>query len=179
MKKLKYSLLSGLVFGIIIGIYCYVTNKEEIAIVLSIFCFITFSIISYFKMFSKIDFSEEFEKIDKKSIIYSGLANHFKDNISVGGTLYLLENKIVFQTNAINFAQRHQKIIELNEIDKTDFRKTMGLINNGIFIKTKDNVMEEFVVNKREIWKEQIEKVMKINSSEIAKQTETERSTNG
>lgn len=179
MKKLKYSLLSGLVFGIIIGIYCYVTNKEEIAIVLSIFCFITFSIISYFKMFSKIDFSEEFEKIDKKSIIYSGVANHFKDNISVGGTLYLLENKIVFQTNAINFAQRHQKIIELNEIDKTDFRKTMGLINNGIFIKTKDNVMEEFVVNKREIWKEQIEKVMKIYSSEIEKQTETERSTNG
>ena len=96
MKKLKYSLLSGLVFGIIIGIYCYVTNKEEIAIVLSIFCFITFSIISYFKMFSKINFSEEFEKIDKKSIIYSGLANHFKDNISVGGTLYLLENKIIF-----------------------------------------------------------------------------------
>ena len=55
----------------------------------------------------------------------------------------------------------------------------MGLINNGIFIKTKDNVMEEFVVNKREIWKEQIEKVMKINSSEIEKQRETERSTNG
>ena len=167
MKKLKYSLLSGLVFGIIVGIYCYATNKEEIAIVASIFCFITFSIISYFKMFSKIDFSEEFEKIDKKSIIYSGLANHFKDDISVGGTLYLLENKIVFQTNAINFIKRHQKIIELNEIDKTDFRKTMGLINNGIFIKTKDNITEEFVVNKRETWKEQIENVMKINSNKI------------
>lgn len=43
MKKLKYSLLSGLVFGIIVGIYCYVTKKEEIAIVLSIFCFIEYS----------------------------------------------------------------------------------------------------------------------------------------
>jgi hypothetical protein len=64
-------------------------------------------------------------------------------------------------------------------IDKTDFRKKMGLINNGIFLKTKDNVMEEFIVNKREIWKEQIGKVMKINSSEIEKQTETEKSTNG
>lgn len=179
MKKLKYSILSGLVFGIIVGIYCYLTNKEEIAIVLSIFCFITFSIISYFKMFSKINFSEEFEKIEKKSIIYSGLASRFKDNISVGGTLYLLKNKIIFQTNVINFAQRHQKIIELNEIDKTDFRKTMGLINNGMFIKTKDNVMEEFIVNKREIWKEQIEKAMKINSSEIEIQIETVRSTNG
>jgi ABC-type transport system involved in multi-copper enzyme maturation permease subunit len=178
MKKIKYSLLSGLVFGIIVGIYCYATNKEEIAIVVSIFCFITFSIISYFKMFSKMDFSAEFEKIDKNSIIYSGLANHFKDDISVGGTLYLLGNKIVFQTNAINFTKRHQKIIELNEIDKTDFRKTMGLINNGIFIKTKDNVTEEFVVNKRETWKEQIEKVMKINSSESEKQILTE-STNG
>lgn len=161
--------MSGLVFGTIIGVYCYATNKKEIAIVLSIFCFIAFSILSYLRIFSKIDFSEEFEKIDKKSIIYSGLASHFKDNISVGGTLYLLENKIIFQTNAINFIKRHQKIIELNEIDKTDFRKTMGLINNGIFIKTKDNVMEEFVVNKRETWKEQIEKALKINSSEIEK----------
>lgn len=167
MKKIKYSLLSGLVFGIIIGFYCYVTNKKEIAIILSIFCFLTFSIISYFKMFSKIDFSEEFEKIDKKSIIYSGLANHYKDNISVGGTLYLLENKIIFQSNAINFVKRHQKIIELNEIDKTDFTKTIGLINNGLYIKTKDNITEEFVVNKRETWKKQIEKVMGINSSEI------------
>jgi len=170
MQKLKYSLLSGIIFGIIIGIYCYVTNKEKIAIVLSIFCFIAFSIISYFKMFSKIDFSTEFEKIDKKSIIYSGLANHFKDNISVGGILYLLENKIIFQTNAINFTKRHQKIIELNEIDETDFRKTMGLINNGLFIKTKDNVVEKFVVNKRDTWKEQIEKTMRINSSKIDKQ---------
>jgi|SRR5690554_5598403 len=170
MQKLKYSLLSGIIFGIIIGIYCYVTNKEKIAIVLSIFCFIAFSIISYFKMFSKIDFSTEFEKIDKKSIIYSGLANHFKDNISVGGILYLLENKIIFQTNAINFTKRHQKIIELNEIDETDFRKTMGLINNGLFIKTKDNVVEKFVVNKRDTWKEQIEKTMRINSSKIEKQ---------
>jgi len=169
MKKLKYSLLSGLVFGLIVGVYCYATNKEEIAIAVSIFCFITFTIISYFKMFSKIDFSEEFEKIDEKSIIYSGLANHFKNDISVGGTLYLLENKIVFQTNAINFMKRHQEIIDLNEIDKTDFRKTLGLINNGIFIKTKDNLTQEFVVNKRETWKEQIEKMMKINSSEIEK----------
>ena len=170
MKKIKYSLLSGLIFGIIVGIYCYATKKEEIAIVVSIFCFISFSIISYFKMFSKIDFSSEFEKINEKSIIYSGLANHFKDNISVGGTLYLLENKIIFQTNAINFAKRYQKIIELNEIDETDFRKTMGLINNGLDIKTKDNVVEKFVVNKRETWKEQIEKTMRINSSEIEKQ---------
>ena len=169
MKKLKYSLLSGLVFGIIVGIYCYVTNKEEIAIVLSIFCFITFSIISYFKMFSKIDFSEKFEKINEKSILYSGLANHFKDNISVGGTLYLLENKIIFQTNAINFSQRHQTIIELNEINQTDFRKTLGFINNGLFIKTKKNEIEEFVVNKRVTWKEKIEKAMILNSIEIEK----------
>ena len=39
--------------------------------------------------------------------------------------------------------------------------------------------MEEFVVNKREIWKEQIEKVLKINSNEIEKQTEIKISTNG
>ena len=55
----------------------------------------------------------------------------------------------------------------------------MGLINNGIYIKTKENVVEEFVVNKRETWKEQIEKLMEINSSEIEKQIKTEKSTNG
>ena len=157
MKSFKYSIFSGLIFGIIVGIYCYFSNMEEIAIVVSVFCFVIFSIISYFKMFSKIDFATEFEKIEETSIIYSGLANHFKDDISVGGTLYLLKNKIIFQSNAINFLKRHQRIIELSEIDNTDFRKTLGFVNNGIFIKTKDNFIDEFVVNKREIWKEKIE----------------------
>jgi hypothetical protein len=120
-------------------------------------------------MFSKIDFSEKFEKINEKSILYLGLTNHFKDNISVGGTLYLLENKIIFQTNAINFSQRHQTIIELNEINQTDFRKTLGFINNGLFIKTKKNEIEEFVVNKRVTRKEKIEKAMILNSIEIEK----------
>jgi len=80
--------------------------------------------------------------------------------------MYLLADKIIFQTNAINFLKRHQKIIELNEIDKTDFGKTMGLMNNGIIIRTRDNVAEEFVVNNREMWKKEIEDAMKINSSE-------------
>jgi len=80
--------------------------------------------------------------------------------------MYLLADKIIFQTNAINFLERHQKIIELNEIDKTDFGKTMGLMNNGLIIRTRDNVAEEFVVNNREMWKKEIEDAMKINLSE-------------
>ena len=165
MKRIKYSLFTGLIFGIFVGIYCFATNKKEIALVMTIFCSITFSIISYFKLFSKITESEEFEKIEKKSIIYSGLANHFKNNISVGGTLYLLKERIIFQTNAINFSQKHQKVIELNEIDQTDFRKTLGLINNGLSIKTKNGGISEFVVNKRDIWKEQIEKEISKNKT--------------
>jgi len=159
MIKIRNSILAGFILGIIISTYLAFNIQMDVAIVIGVFFAIVSPVLFYFKMFSKIDYTIKFKKIDNNSIIYSGLANHFKNGISVGGTLYLLKDKLIFQTNAINYTQRHEHIINLNEIREVIFADTMGFISNGLFVKTNNNGKEQFVVNKREIWKEEIEKL--------------------
>lgn len=163
--KIKYSILAGLLLAVITFIYLAITTKMDIAIVLSLFIFFISPFLFYFKMFSKVDFSTKFQKIDKNLVIYDGMVSHFKDGITVGGTLYLLDDKLIFQTNSINFIKRHEQTIFLSQIAEVEFVKTMGLVNNGLLIKIKDNQNEQFVVNKREIWKEQIEKYLIDNNN--------------
>jgi hypothetical protein len=86
------------------------------------------------------------------------MSSHFKDGITVGGTLYLLSDRLIFQTNLINFIKRHEQTILLNQITKVDTVDTFGLVSNGLLIKNRNYENEQFVVTKREVWKEQIEK---------------------
>ena len=139
-------------------IYLKITSKTDIAIVLSIFIFLVSSFIIYFKILSKIDFFGEFQKIEKNLVIYSGMANHFKNGIAVGGNLFLLNDKLIFQSNLINFTNRHELIIPLNQVENIDFTNTLGIVGNGMNVKINNGKLEQFVVNRREIWKEQIEK---------------------
>ena len=156
MTRLKYSLFSGIILGIIVYIYCLATSKDEIAIVIGLFCFILFSVISYFKIFFQIRENVIFQKFDKNKVIYSGLANHVYNGITVGGKMYLLSNKLIFQSNLMNFTHKHELTIELNQIINIDFSKTMDVIDNGLVIETYDKNREQFVVNKREVWKDLI-----------------------
>lgn len=160
MIKIRNSILTGLAFGLILGIYLYYNYKTDVAIVVTVFCSIAFMILTYFRMFRKIDYSFTFRKIDKAAIVYSGLASHFVGDISVGGTLYVLKDELVFQTNAINFMFRHELVIGFNQITDVNFRDTMGFISNGLFVRTNDGKVAEFVVNNRDFWKEQIDKAM-------------------
>src|SRR6476620_12751949 len=98
MIKIRYSVLAGLLFALIMFIYLAITSKMDIAIVVSIFIFIVSPFLFYFKMFSKVDFDGKFQKINKGLVVYSGLASHLKDGITVGGTLYLLSDRLIFQT---------------------------------------------------------------------------------
>ncbi|MFH6945021.1 hypothetical protein [Flavobacterium sp. FlaQc-50] len=158
--KIKYSILSGLIFAVIMFTYLAYTVKIDIAIIVSVFILVLSPILFYFKIFSKIDFSIKFQDIDKQLVIYHGMTNHFKDGIAVGGTLYLMSDRLIFQTNLINYIKRHEQIILLNQIEAVEFVKTMGLVSNGILIKNKNSQEEQFVVNKREVWKEHIEKYL-------------------
>jgi hypothetical protein len=156
--KIRYSILAGLLFAVIMFIYLAITAKMDIAIFVSVFIFLISPFLFYFKMFSKVDFSSNFQKVDKKSIIYSGMSSHFKDGITIGGTLYLLSDRLIFQTNIINFINRHEQTILLNQIIKVDTVDTFRLVSNGLLIKNRNYENEQFVVTKREVWKEQIEK---------------------
>jgi len=156
MKRIRYSLLSGLIFGLIVLIYCMFTAKNEIAIVVGLFCFLVFSPIAYFKIFWGIKDDLRFKEIYNADINYSSRANHIYNGISVGGKLYLTNSEIIFQTNLINFTQKHECAIKLTDIKNVEFYKTLKLIENGIQIENHSNRIERFVVPKKEKWMERI-----------------------
>jgi len=108
-------------------------------------------------MFYNVDFDVKFQNIDKSLVIYSGLSNHFKDGMTVGGTLYLLRDRLIFQTNLINFIKRHEHTILLNQINDVSIVNTSGFFKNELLIHNKDGDDEMFIVNKRIVWKNEIE----------------------
>lgn len=158
-KRLKYSVVSGLIFGISVSIYTQTKfNKTDLTIVLGVFCFVFFSIISFFKLFANItDAKFVYQLKGNKAILYSSRANHYIGRLSVGGKLYLLNDKIIFQTNLINFTSKHEVCIYLNEITAIRFETTYGLFDMDFIIETV-NGNERFMSKRREIWKERIEK---------------------
>ena len=117
-------------------------------------------------MFSKIDNEQtQFQQID--NIIYSGRANHYLNGITVGGNLYLSKNQVIFQTNILNFLQKHECVINVEDIVSIDFEKTLGLVNNSLSIGTKNGLYEKFVVTNRDIWKKKIEEQSKELNLEV------------
>ena len=155
---LTVSLMVLFFVGFGIGVYLTIKENWVLALVVGLFSAVVFSISSYLKLFSKIDNeSTSFQKIDKNSIIYSGLASHYKDGISVGGKLYLSNNQLVFQSNFFSFIKRHESIIDLSEIVAVNFDDSLSLLRNGLSIATSKR-NEKFIVYKREFWAEQIAK---------------------
>ncbi|MBB2151429.1 GRAM domain-containing protein [Pedobacter gandavensis] len=158
MTNFKKSILAGLVFGLGIGLYLTIKENWVLALVVGLFSGVVFSISSYMKLFSKMDNeSSSFQKIDKNSIIYSGLANHYKDGISVGGKLYLSNNQLIFRSNIFSFIKRHESIIVLSEIVAVNFDDSFAPLRNGLSIVTSKR-SEKFIVYKRGFWAEQIAK---------------------
>lgn len=167
--KIIYSILSGLIFALIVFLYLAFTSKMDIAIVIGIFIFLISPFMFYFKIFINIDLKSEFQKIDRKKVIYYGLSNYDKNGIQVGGTLYLQNDKLIFQTNFINLTNRHQQLISLNQILEISFKDTMGFIKNGLQLKNVDGQVINFMVYKRDIWKGFIEQQMTLNNQSINK----------
>ena len=93
-------------------------------------------------------------KIDTEAdetILFDTGANHFKGAEAVGGKLYLTNKRIVFKSHKVNI-QNHELSISLSDIDKVDRYKTLGLVDNGLSIKTVENKNEKFVVQQIDEW---------------------------
>lgn len=160
MKRFKYSIVLGLITTFALIAYMYFTQKKDydVLIVMAVFLFIFMTLFSYFKMFSHIKNTEiKFQKI--KQIIYSGRANHFLNGITVGGTLYVLKDKFVFQTNLLNFLHKHECEVFLKDIIHIDFKKDFGIVNYTLTLTTADNLNERFVVTNTDFWEKEIERV--------------------
>ena len=91
-------------------------------------------------------------------VIYSGAANHFLNGESVGGGLYLMNDKVLFKSHKLNI-QNHELLLDINEVAEVHFYNTLGIIPNGLEIRTTNGKVEKFVVYKRKIWKQKIDKL--------------------
>ena len=94
-----------------------------------------------------------------RNVIHYGGANHFKGFEAVGGKLYLYQDQLEFKSHEFNI-QVHSLFIPLKEIKEVGFYNTLGLIPNGLKITWGDGKIEKFVVQKRKLWREEINKAI-------------------
>ena len=159
MTEIKNSILAGVIFGLIFGLFQAFSRDINYALIVGPISGLLFGIAVYFFVTSKtVKRQTQIEKSDDKTIVYSGGANHFINGEAVGGKLYLLTDKIQFQSHNFNI-QNHGLIIEIEQIKDVSFYNTLGLIPNGLAITTLNGKKEKFVVSNRRLWKEEIEKL--------------------
>ena len=95
-----------------------------------------------------------------EEIIKKGAANHFVKIESVGGQLFLTNERVVFKSHSINI-QTHELSIPFNQIEDIGKRNTLLIVPNGIFIKLITGKIEKFVVWKRNEWISKIKEFLK------------------
>jgi hypothetical protein len=99
-----------------------------------------------------------------ENVVKEGLANLWKGKEAVGGKLYLTEQSLVHKGHKMNI-QGGNVEINLKDIDHLEFytNKLFGLsiINNGLMVVDKGGNQYKFVVNKRDSWKDEIERLRK------------------
>jgi hypothetical protein len=159
MTEKRNSILAGLAFGFLFGLFLAFRFEVKYALIAGPISGLAFGFAIYFFVTSKIVKKQtQIENVDGEPIIHSGGANHFKNVEAVGGKLYLFKNKLQFKSHNFN-VQNHGETIELDQIQGVSFYNTLGIIPNGLAIKRNDGQIEKFVVNGRRIWKEEIEKL--------------------
>ena len=157
MTEIRNSILAGLAFGLLFVIFLAIPFGVTYALIAGPISGLAFGIIVYFFVTSRTVKKQTQIQTDCEKIIHSGGANHFINGEAVGGKLYLLTDKLQFQSHNFNF-QNHGQTIDLNQIKEISFYNTLRLIPNGLAITTLDGQTEKFVVNGRQLWKEKIEK---------------------
>ncbi len=161
MTEIRNSVLAGLAFGILFGVFLAFHFEIKYALIGGSISGLLLGLAIYFFVTSKtVKKQTQIENINGEPSIHSGGANHFRNVEAVGGRLYLLKDRLQFQSHSFN-VQNHGQSIYLSEIKQVSFYNTLGLIPNGLAIKKKDGQTEKFVVNGRRIWKEEIEKAKK------------------
>jgi GRAM domain len=72
-------------------------------------------------------------------------ANLFRGAEAVGGRLQITTHKLFFLPHAVNI-QRTPQEIDLKDITEVGPRNTLGLVPNGMYVRTKDGTEYRFVV---------------------------------
>ena len=159
MTEIRNSILAGIAFGLFFGTFIAVLFSISYALIIGGILGLAFGISIYFFVTSETVKQNTQIQADCENVIHSGGANHFLNGEAVGGKLYLLTDKLQFQSHGFN-VQDHGQTIDLNKIKEINFFNIHRLIPNGLAITTLDGQTEKFVVSGRRLWKEKIEKLL-------------------
>ena len=170
MKKLKWNeriliaLLSGVTYTIIIFILTSFSNEVKIRTILIQGLFFTIFFGLGFPFLMEKLTKRQLVKIknpeltDDETIIKEDGVNLFQNFFNaLGGKLFLTEKRLIFISHKFNLPNSSIKI-QLEDISEIIERKTIGIINNGLRIKTKNCLRYDFVVNDRKSWIEKLKK---------------------
>ncbi len=159
MTEIRNSIWAGLTFGLLSGLFLAVWFGAHYALIAGPISGFAFGAAMYFFVTSRIVKKQtQIENPDGKPVIRSGGANHFIHGEAVGGKLFLLTDKLQFQSHSFNI-QNHGLSISIEQIKEVSFYNTLGLVPNGLAIIKFDGQKEKFVVGNRRGWKQEIEKL--------------------
>ncbi|WP_029277419.1 GRAM domain-containing protein [Pedobacter borealis] len=161
---LKVGLISGLFFCLFFGTALIFLYDLHAALVMGPIAGMLFGLIMglmlyFFSKSRSVNNQSKLEGVDESEIVYAGAANHFKKKEAVGGKLYLSNDHLIFKSHNLNI-QNHTLSIEINNINEVTFFSPLGLAKTGLQITLKDNAVEKFVVNNRNIWRQHIEQLI-------------------
>lgn len=86
---------------------------------------------------------------ESEAIVADVAANLFRGIEGVGGRLKITTRRVLFEPHAINI-QRNPAEIPMPDIAEVRTRNTLGIIPNGVLIRTRAGVEYKFVVWGRE-----------------------------
>lgn len=168
MEEIKDSILAGLAFGVLLGLFYMVFVDIHYALIAGSISGVVFGGALYLLVTSETFKMQTRIKIPKgENVIHSGRANYFLNNIAVGGKLYLLPSGIRFKSHGF-FQNQKLTIINIEQIKEVSFYNTLRIVPTGLSITTFEGKIEKFVVGGRKLWKEEIGKLIENKNSTFA-----------
>ncbi len=152
---LKTALAAGLPFGIIMGLFFGFNTGLYPGLVLGCFSGLLFGgLIAVFVQYQSRKMSSPHGNFEGETILLEGPANHFLNAEGRGGWLTLTPTRLAFRSHGVN-AQNEPLDIALGAIAKASPSNTLGIIPNGLTIRTHAG-KETFVVTQRKRWATEI-----------------------
>src|SRR5208283_3731617 len=155
-KFLKMMLLTGIPFGLLMGICWALQYGAKSGVVMGMVAGVLFgALMGAFAGYQKKTFQMERPSFAVEDLVKEGGANHFSNIEAVGGWIYLTDQRLLFKSHSIN-VQRHELSIPLQNISEAKPCGTFAIIPNGLKIRTIDGKTEKFVVEDRKDWVKKI-----------------------
>ena len=157
-RFLVTTLYSGLPFGVVMALLAWPMAGFSVGVPLGLVAGLVFGVaMAAFAAVSRRRFQTERPDFAGETLLREGPANHFFHAESVGGWLYLTSRRLLFRSHQVN-VQPHKLDLPLAEIAEASPAMTLGVIPNGLLIRTVAGGRERFVVEQRRRWSADIAK---------------------